>query len=95
MWQQRNNILHEAKNQPNFPKKKYALKQRVKELYKVPRIHLNKEDKRLFKLPLNQRCKGSATSIILWINMVEMMFKKAKTGNQKTITQWTEEMHPN
>ena len=75
MWIHRNTILHGKTIIENNEILKYKCKMRIKELYKRSRLNLTLEDKKLFKLPLQYRMKGTAEGMLLWIERAEMVFQ--------------------
>lgn len=87
-WKARNEELHNKEEGVLQYHKKLKLQQKIKELYKKGRDNLTDKEKRYFKLPVEQRIKKGVVSMSLWVQIVEILFRKRGETTQEKIDQW-------
>ena len=88
VWKGRNEILHGTNNEDSREKKQARYREKIKELYKLPRSKLTTEDKNYFKLPLQFRMRSSSSAMMQWIEMAELIHQRAMEKKDKTKIHW-------
>ena len=76
-WKTRNEVVHQkGENKGTIYSKEQRLYERVSDLYKQGRANLNEREKSYFKLPVEQRLKKGVVAMELWVQVVEIIFRK-------------------
>ena len=88
LWKTRNEILHGNTVAEQNKKKYEECKERIRELYKIPRTNLNEKEKKIFKLPLALRLKSSRQAMRLWIETAELCFQRAMENDERSKIKW-------
>ena len=88
IWKARNEVLHGASEKESNIIKAQKCKDRIKQLYQMPRTNLTLEDKKIFKLPMLYRQKLSINSMRQWIELCELVFQKSMERENRKKLQW-------
>ena len=87
-WKVRNEELHKKEEGGMTKKKKETLQQKIEELYNKGRDNLNEKEKKYFDMPAEQRKKKGIVSMELWIQIVEILFRKREEATQEKSDTW-------
>ena len=91
-WKARNDILHGKTEKSQKAQKKLELQHKVRVLYSKGRANLTLREKNYFKMPLEIRLKKGNDSLILWIQIVESIFKRKGIARQEKLDNWLEKV---
>ena len=87
-WKDRNDAVHMRETGSKIRTKKQKQQERVVDLYGRGRDNLTIKERKYFKLPVEQRIKKGVTSMELWINIVEIIFKRRGETRQEKLDSW-------
>ena len=85
IWKKRNEILHGKEYKIAKQKRIDRCREKIKEMYKRNRTHLNDYEKRLFALPCKARLRKGINSMEAWLTLVSSIFKDATDKNGKQL----------
>ena len=88
LWKARNDVLHKDKVKSKTALKRSKLQARIASLYDRGRANLTHNELKYFKLPVEQRQKKGVENMMLWITMVETIFRKRGEARQMHIDSW-------
>ena len=88
VWKLRNDILHKDAVKSKKARQRIELQQRVESLYKRGRANLTTKEKTYFALPVEQRQRKGIESMMLWIKLVEAIFRNRGQATQVKIDEW-------
>ena len=87
-WKLRNDILHKDKVKSKTAQKRSRLQERIANLYNRGRANLTRNELKYFNLPVEQRQKKGIENMMLWVTMVESIFRKRGEATQLKLDTW-------